>query len=211
MTDTTLRARTYLVDPPWPEHGGGKSKRGADRHYKLLSPKKILATIRRCPAWDPPENAHLYLWVTNTHLRDGIWLMEELGFTYKTNLAWVKTRRTFDLAELMEIAKLVTSGKVIEALRRVITTGLGQYFRGQHELLLFGVKGKGDHPDLKTPARDVTGVIFAGRGAHSEKPPEAHERIERRSYGPYLELFARRPRSGWAAWGDQLADEEESP
>jgi len=96
---------TILIDPPWNEQGGGKIKRGADRHYKLMKVEKILETIRRSGKFTPDENCHLYLWVTNNYLPDGIWLIEQLGFKYITCITWVKP-----------------------------SYGLGRYFRGQRVL-----------------------------------------------------------------------------
>ena len=164
---------TQLMDPPWPENGGGKCKRGADRHYPTMSVKSIYQTIVTCPVWDPAEDAHLYMWVTNNYLPDGLRLMADLGFRYVTNICWVKDR-----------------------------SGLGQYFRGQHELMLFGVSGDGY--DVRTDRRDITTVGHA-RGEHSAKPSVFHELIEARSYGPYVEIFARAPRPGWTVWGNDEA------
>ena len=78
-----------LADPPWMERGGGKIKRGADRHYTLMKTKDIMAL----PVKDIAENnAHLYLWVTNNFLKSGLVIMEAWGFDYKTMITWVKDR-----------------------------------------------------------------------------------------------------------------------
>lgn len=173
--------RTILADLPWKESGGGRIKRGADRHYPLLPTKKIPGVMKDSPNWCPADDSHLYLWVTNTFLPDGLWVMEELGYRYVTNIAWIKDR-----------------------------TGLGQYFRGQHELLLFGVRGTGYN--VRTDRRDLSGVLDEGgfveapRGKHSAKPTTFHELIEARSKGPYLEMFAREPREGWDIWGTDVAE-----
>ena len=77
------------ADPPWDESGGGKCKRGADRHYPLIKKKEdIRDAMLQSGKWYPAETCHLWLWVTNNFLPDGLWLMAELGFTYKTNRAW---------------------------------------------------------------------------------------------------------------------------
>lgn len=165
---------TIAADPPWNEQGGGKSVRGAQRHYPLLKTREIPGVIRGSGLWYPAPDAHLYLWVTNSFLADGIWVMGELGFRYVTNIAWVK------------------HGKF----------GMGQYFRGQHELCLFGVRGRG--MAVRTERMDLPSVIHAPRTKHSRKPSEIYELIEKRSRGPYLELFARQPRAGWTSWGNEL-------
>lgn len=107
--------RTVLLDPPWMERGGGQCKRGADRHYDLMLTKDMPAEILAMPCWhDLAEDCHMYMWVTNNFLEEGLWLIHQLQFKYKTNLVWIKDR-----------------------------FGLGRYFRGQHELCLFATRGKG--------------------------------------------------------------------
>jgi N6-adenosine-specific RNA methylase IME4 len=96
--------------------------------------------------------------------------MDALGFRYITNICWVKDR-----------------------------FGLGQYFRGQHELLLFGVKGR-----LLSRTKSQTTVIQEKRRRHSQKPAATYSKIEAVSPPPYLELFAREPREGWSAWGNEV-------
>ena len=158
------------ADPPWLERGGGKSKRGADKHYPLMNLRDIHRTIAFDSPFDTAPNCHLWLWVTNNFLRDGLALMDLLGFRYVTNLVWVKDR-----------------------------FGLGQYLRGQHELCLFGVRGR-----LPSASRSVPTVVQAPRGKHSAKPAEAYAAIEAVSPGPRLELFARQPREGWTVWGNEV-------
>lgn len=168
------RFPTISLDPPWPERGGGKIKRGADRHYPLLAVEKMPAVILASGVYLPAANAHMYMWATSNYLMRAGWLMSQIGFRYVACVPWIKDR-----------------------------AGLGQYFRGRAEFLLFGVRGKGF--EVRTDARDIQGLIEAPRGRHSAKPVEAYELIERRSRGPYLELFARREvaRDGWTHWGNE--------
>jgi N6-adenosine-specific RNA methylase IME4 len=161
---------TILLDPPWLERGGGKCKRGADRHYPLMGVDDIYRTVTRL-RFAPAPNAHCYLWVTNNFLPDGLHLMSLLDFRYVTNLVWVKDR-----------------------------FGLGFYFRGQHELLLFGVRGE----TIKTRTNNTPTVIQSPRRRHSQKPDGVYDLIEANSQGPYLELFARTQRPGWTAWGNEV-------
>jgi len=165
---------TLYADPPWNETGGGKIKRGADRHYNLLKTKDIINfKIPIC------VNGHLYLWVTNTFLKDGLKVMESWGYTYKTNLVWAKNK-----------------------------FGLGQYFRGQHEILLFGTKGKLPYKVIDGKRQQHPTVIIANREIHSKKPSIFYEIIEKVSYPIYYELFARGKRKNWIQEGDQLLDNE---
>ena len=171
------------MDPPWLERGGGQCKRGADRHYPLMKTPDILATIRFCPVWRPAVDAHLYMWVTNNFLQDGLYVMSGLGFRYITNLVWKKER-----------------------------AGIGQYFRGEHELLLFGVRGSGFN--VRTRDRTITtGALFnaerpmkGGKRIHSAKPLRAYDIIEARTFGPYLEMFHAGQcvgRKNWTQWGPE--------
>ena len=168
-----MEYRTLYVDPPWKERSGS---RGANRHYPLLRTKEIPPTIMSAieEMGSMAEDSHCYLWTTNNFLVAGLKVLKEIGYRYVTNLVWVKDK-----------------------------FGLGQYFRGQHEILLFGVRGKG-HELVKS--RDQTTVIAAPRREHSRKPVEAYLKIEAVSPGPYLELFARSRRPGWDSWGDDVPD-----
>ena len=168
-----MRYSCILIDPPWAERGGGKIKRGADRHYPLIPTKEMPRVIYGSGVFVPADDCHLWLWSTNTFLPDALWLMEALGFRYITNAIWAKNRM-----------------------------GLGQYLRGQHELLLLGVRGSG--PKVRTERRDLPSLIQAPRRKHSEKPEESYALIEARSNGPRLEMFARREREGWDCWGDSI-------
>lgn len=172
--------RTIYADPPWLERGGGKIKRGADRHYDLMHTRDICALPVEslvCP------DAHLYLWVTNNFLPDGLQVMAAWGFRYVTCITWAKDK-----------------------------VGLGQYFRGMTEQLLFGVRGK---PGYKTTAQgkrcQATTLINAPRGQHSTKPAHARQMIEHVSRGPFLELFARERVEGWDAWGNEVGGGIEMP
>lgn len=163
---------TILADPPWLERGGGKIKRGADRHYPLMHTKDICALPVKALAL---PDSHLYLWVTNNFLPDGLKAMGEWGFRYVTCITWAKDRM-----------------------------GLGQYFRGMTEQCLFGVRGQPPYRVIAGKRQQGITLISAPRGEHSEKPEALREMIERVSYGPYLELFAREAHPGWDIWGNEV-------
>lgn len=167
------RFGTLLADPPWNERGGGKIKRGADRHYSLMRTEQIMAL----PVSDlAAEDAHLYLWVTNGHLPDGLRVMAAWGFRYVTCITWLKDR-----------------------------IGIGQYFRGITEQCLFGVRGRVPYRTLPDGKRAQGRTGFAApKGRHSEKPEEMRRMIEVVSPGPFLELFARKTIPGWSCWGNEV-------
>ena len=80
--------------------------------------------------------------------------------------------------------------------------GVGFYFRNVTETVLFGVRGKGAR--TLAPGRRQVNLIATRKREHSRKPDELYQLIEDCSRGPYLELFARSTRDGWASWGDEV-------
>lgn len=77
------------ADPAWNETGGGKIKRGADKHYPLMKTKDIINLPVQNIA---DKNCHLYLWATNNFLPDALIVMKAWGFDYKTIITWIKDR-----------------------------------------------------------------------------------------------------------------------
>lgn len=164
---------TIYADPPWKESGGGKIKRGADRHYPLMSTKDIMSM----PISDISEdNCHLYLWVTNNFLKDGLEVMQAWGFRYVTTITWFK------------------DGNI----------GLGQYFRGKTEHCLFGVKGNLPYKIIDGKRQQGLTGFIAKKTEHSTKPQEMRTMIEKVSYEPRIELFAREVFQGWDYWGNDI-------
>lgn len=196
MTDNTYA--TIELDPPWKERGGGKIKRGADRHYPLMSRADILATVVKSEKWRPADDCHMWMWATSNHLPDALWLIDALGFTYKTQAVWVKLRAGAKVS--VDVRKSMLAGDPLSTvLRTGLATGLGQYLRGQHELLLLSTKGSGYA--VRTEPKNIPSVILAPRGKHSAKPDAAYAMIEDRSKGPRLSMFSRDPRDRWDVWG----------
>lgn len=177
-----MKYQTIIADPPWPESGGGKIKRGADRHYPLMKVQEIIDMCDFVKKLADPQGCHLYLWATNNYLHDAMHVMSAWGFRYVTCITWVKDRM-----------------------------GLGQYFRGQTEHCLFGVMGQIPYQTLPNGKRaQGTTVFHSKRKEHSRKPPDIHEIAELVSTGNRLELFARPPmRYGWTAWGNEAKDDQE--
>ena len=173
------RAGAALADPPWRfDNRSGKIAPEYKRmnRYSTLN----LDQIKSLPVdkMTLPQS-HLYLWVPNALVAQGLDVMTSWGFTYKTVLIWYKVRRDHG-----------PDGR-----------GVGFYFRNVTEMLLFGVKG-----NLRTlkPGRTQVNLISSQRRAHSRKPDQVYEVIEACSPGPYLELFARYKRPNWSQWGDQI-------
>ncbi|TKR30621.1 S-adenosylmethionine-binding protein [Luteimonas gilva] len=176
------RFATVLADPPW--RFQNRTGKVAPEHRRLNRYGTMtLEEICELPvAQACRDTAHLYLWVPNALLPEGIRVLQEWGFTYKSNLVWHKIRKDGG-----------PDGR-----------GVGFYFRNTTELVLFGTRGK--NARTLPPARSTVNIIKTQKREHSRKPDEMYGLIEECSPGPYLELFARGTRKGWATWGNQ-ADE----
>ena len=173
---------TVLADPPWqfqnrtgkmaPEH------KRLSRYATMTLPEICALPVQSVVA----DTSHLYLWVPNALLPEGLKVMESWGFSYKSNIIWYKIRKD--------------GGPD----RR----GVGFYFRNVTEILLFGVRGK--NARTLQQGRTQENILSTKKREHSRKPDEQYGLIEGCSTGPRLEMFARGPRSGWTVWGNQ-ADE----
>lgn len=160
---------TILIDPPW-DWGDEGDVDQMGRARPDYSTMSIDEIAALPVGGLAAEDAHIYLWITNRSLPKGFRLLDAWGFRYITAITWVKPH-----------------------------FGMGNYFRGQTEHLLFGVKGSAP---LKR--KDAGTVIHAARGpnGHSSKPPAIYDLIESCSHGPYIELFSRSSRGGWSHWGE---------
>lgn len=173
---------TVLADPPWRfQNRTGKMAPEHKRlnRYGTMSLEEIMAI--------PVENklkdtAHLYLWVPNALLPDGIQVLRAWGFEYKSNLIWHKIRKDGG-----------SDGR-----------GVGFYFRNVTEIVLFGVRGK--NARTLPPGRSQVNYLSSQKREHSRKPDELYDIIEACSPGPYLEMFARGARKSWASWGNQAEE-----
>jgi N6-adenosine-specific RNA methylase IME4 len=178
--------KTILADPPWQFQN--KTGKVAPEHKRLQRYRTmVLSEIKALPvAQAASETCHLYLWVPNALLPDGLAVMQAWGFKYKTNLIWHKIRKDGG-----------SDGR-----------GVGFYFRNVTEILLFGVRG--NNARTLAPGRTQVNYLSSRKREHSRKPDEQYEIIESCSNGPYLELFARGEQPGWTSWGNE-ADETYFP
>lgn len=177
---------TILADPPWQFQN--RTGKVAPEHrrlsrYETMTLDDILGLPVRSVSAD---TSHLYLWVPNALLLEGLKVMEAWGFQYKTNIIWHKVRKDGG-----------PDGR-----------GVGFYFRNVTEMVLFGVRGKNART-LAAGRRQVN-FLATRKREHSRKPDEFYALAEACSSGPFLELFARGTRKGWATWGNQ-ADENYQP
>ena len=179
QTCNNRKFRTILADPPW--QFNNRTGKVAPEHKRLNRyPTMCLEDIKRLPVQTvAAEKCHLYLWVPNALLPDGLEVMKAWGFEYKTNLIWEKIRKDG-----------YPDGR-----------GVGFYFRNVTEILLFGIRGEGYR--TLAPARSQVNIIRSMKREHSKKPDEIYDIIESCSEGDYLEMFARGTRPNWLMWGNQ--------
>ena len=174
---------TILADPPWQFQN--RTGKVAPEHKRLTRYETLkLDEICAMPVHSiTTEEAHLYLWVPNALLLEGIQVLQAWGFKYKTNLIWHKIRKDGG-----------PDGR-----------GVGFYFRNTTEMILFGVKG-----NMRTlqPGRSQVNIIKSMKQEHSRKPDEQYEIIESCSPPDYLEIFGRGSRPGWTVFGNQADDYE---
>ena len=170
---------TIYADPPW--RFQNRTGKVAPENKKLNRYETMdLEAIKAMPVSEvAAKKSHLYLWVPNALLPEGLEVMKAWGFEYKGNIVWEKVRKDG-----------MPDGR-----------GVGFYFRNVTELLLFGIKG--DNNRTLAPARSQVNLIRTMKREHSRKPDEIIPIIEACSPGPFLELFARGDREGWAMWGNQ--------
>lgn len=182
-----LNGRTFatvLADPPW--RFQNRTGKMAPEHRRLNRYGTMeLEEIMALPVADVlAPTAHLYLWVPNALLPEGLQVLSAWGFEYKSNLVWHKVRKDGG-----------SDGR-----------GVGFYFRNVTELVLFGVRGK--NARTLAPGRRQVNLFSTQKREHSRKPDEFYDILEACSPGPYLELFARGTRKGWSGWGNQSGDYE---
>jgi N6-adenosine-specific RNA methylase IME4 len=175
INSTGQKYKTIYADPPWWERGGGKIKRGADRHYPLMKTKDIMAIpVQRLIH---PDGCHLYLWATNNHLQDAFKVIKAWGFEYVTMITWQK-----DKVGLGQYYRGNTEHCLFATTKK----------RLPYKLSPEGKRCQG-----------VTGFT-AERTIHSRKPEEMRRMIETVSYGSRLEMFARERVPGWDCWGNEV-------
>ena len=171
-----MRYAAITVDPPWNfrTYSAKGEGRSAKQHYPCLS----MDDIAELPVLSyAAENCALFLWTTDPMLPQALQMLKAWGFTYKTvGFYWAKTNKDGGFF-----------------------TGMGYWTRANPEQCLLATRGA-----PKRIARDVPRLIVAPRREHSRKPDEFYKRVERLVAGPYLDMFAREQRPGWATWGDDV-------
>jgi N6-adenosine-specific RNA methylase IME4 len=162
---------TILLDPPWDWGDEGDVNQMGRAKPDYATMSK--EQLMALPVGQLADfDCHLYCWITNRSMPKGFALIDAWGFRFVTILTWPKK-----------------------------SIGLGNYFRGQSEHILFGVKGS--QMLKRKDAGTMLPMWERGKGGHSSKPVEIYDFIESCSPGPYLEMFSRVERKGWTTWGEK--------
>jgi len=167
------RYKLILADPPWEydnKNTGGSNNRGACQKYTTMSIEDILNMSEEIKQISEKDSC-LFLWATTPLLPEAFEVMKGWGYKYKTTIYW----------------------------RKIMSLGMGYWFRGQVEVCLFGIKGSFKPFHCQRPNFIQTKVRN-----HSQKPDEMYGIIEGLDINPKIELFAREKREGWDAWGNQV-------
>jgi N6-adenosine-specific RNA methylase IME4 len=172
-----VSARVIVADPPWPFDDRLPGGRGAAQHYRTLA----LDRIKQFPLPELEKDAVLFLWRVAAMQEEALEVARAWGFRVKAELVWAKT---------------TDDGKRLRM-------GMGRTVRNCHETCLIATRGK----PVCLSKRELS-IFYAPRGSlHSAKPDKFFKLVQRLYAGPYVELFARRERAGWTAFGDMLEDE----
>lgn len=179
-------ARCVVADPGWKFGDSLPGKgRGASKFYRCMTVEEI------CQFALPPiaDDAWLFLWRVGSMLAEALDVCRAWGFgAQKSEIVWVKT------------AKHTPVG--VPALPAM---GMGRTVRNAHEIAIVAKRGRPERSSASVPS-----VIFAPRGAHSEKPDLFYQHVERFCPGPRVDIFARKWRPGWDAIGDELPERRAS-
>ena len=158
----------------------GGPRGGVDEQYQTMSMEGLKDFGERLKEVTS-KDAILFLWAVSPLLPEALQLMESWGFQYKSSAIWDK-----------------------------MTMGIGYWFRGQHEFLLVGTRGKVTPPP---PHLRIASVFKSKREEHSKKPSYLRSIIS--EWYPEvrkLELFARRSEHGlfvdeiWDVFGNEIKE-----
>src|SRR5215831_14639630 len=178
-------------DFPWEfEVYSGKGKqRSAELYYDTWPQERIKAFARDFIPRLAAKDCALLLWSVWPEHPGALEVIKACGFDYKTaGFLWVKTEK---------------DAGVISLDGEGLHWGMGYHTRANTETCLLATRGS-----PQRLAKDVHQIVIAPVGdEHSAKPDEVYRRIERLYPGPYLELFARKPRDGWTTWGNEIPRE----
>lgn len=167
----TEKYQVIYADPPWSYRN---KKTGRDMKHGAAQKYSTMTMqeILSLPVSEISDrDSALFLWATTPLLREAFEVMDAWGFKYKTAIYW----------------------------RKIMSLGMGYWFRGQVEVCLLGVRGR-----VKAFHLQRANFIQSKARKHSQKPDEMYDLIEQTGLNPKIELFAREKRPGWDSWGNEI-------
>jgi len=171
MSEQGKEYQIIYADPPW-SYRNKKTGGSMASGSMAKYPTMSLQEIKSLPISDiAAKDSVLFLWATTPLLPEAFEVMKAWGYHYKTSLYW----------------------------RKIMSLGMGFWFRGQVEQLLFGIKGK-----IKAFRIQKVNFIQTKALRHSQKPREFRKLIEQTGLLPRIELFARQKTEGWDVWGNEV-------
>lgn len=178
MSKKLKKYQIVYADPPWQYKV--YSKKGESRSAESYYPTMSIDDICKLPVKNiTDDNSVLFMWMTFPTLKEGLRVISEWGFKYKTvAFVWIKQN------------KKVPS----------LFWGMGFWTRANAEICILATKGKPKRISAK-----VHQVILSPIEEHSKKPNEARNRIvELMGDLNKIELFARQKEEGWDVWGNEV-------
>jgi N6-adenosine-specific RNA methylase IME4 len=199
MGPVTKLYQTVYADPPW-QYRDTTCRGASKKHYSVMTVDEVasLPVMQRAA-----PNAHLWLWITKDMFLDGAHLkvIPAWGFRHITFITWVKAK---EFERKITCPECKTKLVVKDPKGKTVQMGLGRYFRGTKEVLIFAVRGRAPIP----PEDRMLDLFFHPKTLeHSRKPYDVYDKIESVSKGPYLEMFSEVHRHGWDAWGQERKGE----
>ena len=163
--------KIIYADPPWSYRN--KKTGGSMKSGSMAKYHTMsLDEIKSLPIQKiANKDSVLFLWATTPLLPEAFEVMKAWGYQYKTAIYW----------------------------RKLMSLGMGFWFRGQVEVLLMGIKGKVKAFRIQKPNFIQTKV-----GPHSQKPIDFRCLIDLAGLSPKIELFARKKTRGWDVWGNEV-------
>ena len=170
--NTNKKYQVIYADPPWQYNN---KRTGGSMNSGSASKYPVLSLEKLAELPEPSiasKDSVLFLWTTVPLLQEGIILLNMWGYKYKTSLFW----------------------------RKIMSLGMGFWFRGQVEMCLLGVRGH-----VKPFRLQKTNFLQTKALRHSEKPEDIRHLIELTGLLPRIELFARQQVDGWDCWGNEVS------
>ena len=183
VVGSQTKYQIIYADPAWDFKGGGIYQDSGRKDRSISSQYKLTKTndMAKLPIKDiTDKDAFLFMWCTDSHLKQGIELMEAWGFRYSTiAFIWVKQYASGSLC-----------------------SNVGRWTMKNCEIVLLGLKGT---PLKYKKAKNIKQLVMAERTGHSVKPDEVRNRISQLCGDlPRIELFARKKTDGWDVFGNEV-------